>query len=180
MKAFKTLLFAAVAMLAIGAASCDKGKKSEEQPKPNSTNVLDSVMDVASKGVVAELNCDTVLTTDTKVENATVVYFYAQNAPSCAPLNEPMSKLASDNEGKVAVIAVDVASCPKTAANFGLDEETPLVPHVVILFPDGGSQAYPEIGDFIAPELKDKTAEEQAEGIYANLLKYTGLTESND
>ncbi|MDE7376197.1 MAG: hypothetical protein K2N16_05055 [Muribaculaceae bacterium] len=177
MKVFKTLLFAGMAALAFGAASCDKEKKANNTNESESVCTLDSIMDVAAKGEVAQLNCDSVLTTDTKVETTTVICFVAEDAPACAPLQEPMARLAADNEGKVAVIAVDVTACPKTAASFGLDEETPLVPCVVILNPDGEMQTYPDLGSFITPALEKKSAEEQADGIYATLLKYAGINE---
>lgn len=164
-----------MAALAFGFVSCDKEKNAGKTDEAEAVCTLDSIMDVAANGEVAVLNCDSVLTTDTKVETTTVVCFIAEDAPACAPLTEPMQRLAADNEGKVAVITVDATACPNTAANFGLDSETPLVPCVVILTPDGAMQTYPDLGCFVTPALEKKSAEEQAEGIYSTLLKYAGI-----
>lgn len=166
-----------MAMLAIGATSCNKGKeaKETEAAETTETNSFETIMDEALSGKVAYLNCDTVFTPETEVEKPTVVYFYAVNAPSCAPLKTPMEELAYQNEGKVAVIAVDVAAYPKTSESFGLDADLPLVPCVVVLFPNGKTKTYSERNDFITADLEEKTVDEQANGIYANLVRYAGL-----
>lgn len=177
MKAIKTLCLAALAIFAIGATSCDKQKETKTEPATEAVNPLDSIMEITAKGEVAELTCDTILTPSTKVETTTVICFIAENAPACAPLQEPIAKLAAEGEGKVAVITADVTACPITAASFGLDADMPLVPCVVILDTNGDTQTYPDLSSFITPELEKKSAEEQAAGIYATLANYAGITE---
>lgn len=164
-----------MATLAFGAVSCNKEKTTEKTDEPVTVDCLDSLMGVALAGEVAELNCDSVITADTKVKTPTVICFIAEDAPACAPLLAPLEKLAADNENNVAVITVDVNACPATAASFGLDDETPLVPCVVILTPNGETQTYADLSCFITPALEKKSAEEQADGIYATLAKYAGI-----
>lgn len=178
MKALKTIYLAAIGILAFGAASCNKDKDNTSTDSPEATSVLDSIMEVTAQGEVAQLDTDNQLKSDTEVETTTVVCFVAEDAPTCAPLKEPLEKLASENEGSVAVITVDVLACPITAADFGLDPDTPLVPCVAVLTPGEDVVLYTGLDNFLPSDMANKPVEVQAETIYANLLNYAGLTET--
>lgn len=178
MKAFKTILFAAIGILAFGAAACSKDKDGAAAGSTEAATALDSIMDVAAQGEVAQLDVDNLLKSDTEVETTTVVCFIAENAPTCAPLQQPLERLASENAGHVAVITVDVLACPITAADFGLDTDTPLVPCVAILTPSEEMMLYTGLDSFLPSSMANKPVEVQADAIYANLLSCAGLTDN--
>lgn len=175
MKSIKTLALALMAMLAIGAASCNKDKTSDKA-NDSTACTLDSIMAVAVTGEVAVLDCDTIMHADTKFETPVVLCFIAENAPTCAPLTEPLAKLAADNEGNLAVITADLAACPATAAAFDVE----YVPTVVVFYPGSEPQTYAGLDTFLDADLAKKSVEEQAQGIYDKLLFYSGINDPED
>lgn len=162
----KSVLFSAVAMLALGSTalmSCGSGKTSDSGAADAPTEVAEE----PQAGVIV-LDNDTLLRPDKAVSEVAVLDFNATWCIPCKKLAPAFDKAAETYAGKAKFYSVDFEKNPETAKAFGVTE----VPCVVILSPSGISYTYPSLNDFISAEqLQDTTltADKMNEIIYGSL-----------
>ncbi len=148
----KKFIFAMACALAL--ASCSGGgsatEQTESQQAPAEAVEAETVGAYAPDGTVHELDDASYYVPGVHVPNLTVLDFNAVWCGPCRQLTPVIERLAETYNGRVTFVTVDIDNYGELFQSYNVGES---IPAVVVIRPDGQTEAYIGTGDLL-PESK--------------------------